>query len=137
LPVPSPSLHEFDSISERVLHVDAIESFERFIRDRRKPGSLTTGCQFREAPHQERGVGLSSGMKIRIHSEVKPKSATPEPCPASPSQIPWLRFLDQAKHAGIKRSGVVFLADGDRKLDVMKVDNFAHGSIRDKQHEGS
>ena len=49
-------------------------------------GSLTAGCQFREAPHQKRGVGLC----------------------------------------------LVFLAGGNRKLDVMKVDNFAHGSAGNK-----
>jgi hypothetical protein len=131
-PVPerrSTSFQKLDSIPEGVQHVDAVESFERFVRGRRKAGCQTTGCQFREASHQKRGMGLSCRTEIRIYAQVEPKSAAPEPRTPSPGEIRGLHFLGQPQDARIESARRRFLARRHRKLDVIEIDDFTHNSI--------
>jgi hypothetical protein len=125
----STSFQKLDSIPEGVQHVYAVESFERFVRDRRKAGCQTTGCQFREAYHQKRGMGLPCRTEVRIYAQVEPKSAAPEPRTPSPSEIRGLHFLGQPKYARIESARRGFLARRHRKLDVIEIDDFTHNSI--------
>jgi hypothetical protein len=131
-PVPerrSTSFEKLDSIPEGVQHVYAIEPFKRFVGDRRKPGCQTTGGQFREASHQQRGMGLAGRTEIRVDAQVEPKRAAPEPQTPTPSEIRGLRFLGQAKDARIERARRRFLARGHRQLDVIEIDDFAQNAI--------
>jgi hypothetical protein len=124
----STSFQKLDSIPEGVQHVDAVESFEGLVRDRGKAGCLATGGQFCEASHQKRGVGLPCRMEIRIHAQVEPKSAAPEPRTPSPCEIRRLHFFRQPKHARVEGSRRRFLALRHRQLDVIEVDDFTHNS---------
>ena len=61
-------LQELESIAEGIEDVHAIESHERFVRHRRKPGVPAPRCEFGEPAHEDCRVRFASRMEVAVDS---------------------------------------------------------------------
>ena len=77
----SLSLQQLDSIAKGVEHVDSVEAFHRFVRDRRIPGGSAPLGELGEASDQNCRVRLPGGAKLSVDTEMKtvspPRNHTP------------------------------------------------------------
>src|SRR4026208_1012905 len=72
---------------------------------------------------------LRGRAEIRIHAQVAPQPAAPEPRTSARNEIRRLHLLCQPEHPGIERARGRFLASRHRPLDMIEIDDFTPDSI--------
>jgi len=89
----SDRLQELESIAEGIEDVHAIESRERFVGDRRKPGVPAPRCEFGEAADEDCRVRFASRMEVAVDAEMQAKVPAAKPDAAARRQIRRFRLL--------------------------------------------
>ena len=84
----NPPIHHIDhldffqqlnSIPEWIQDVHAIESCQRFISDRWKPGGSASGLEFCQAAHQDCRVRFAGCVEVTVYTEMQAQAAASEP----------------------------------------------------------
>ena len=117
---------QLDSVPERIVNIDTLVAFERFVRDRRKPGGPTFLRERAEAAHENRRMRLAGGAEILFDAEMKAKRAGAKPHASSTSEIRGLGFLHEAQHTEVELARDGLFPRRHRKLHVIEGENLDH-----------
>ena len=91
------SFKKFYTVSERIEHIDTVESLEGLVRHRREPSGLAARRQFRQPAHQNGRVCLASWPEVRVYPEMELERAAEEPRATTRCKIRRFCHLDQAQ----------------------------------------
>lgn len=120
---------QLQTIAERVVRVEPVESRERLIVNDHNARSLQPATKRLQVGHKKRRVSLSRGREIILNSEVNSRRIGFEPTPTAPFEIRWLVHPRESEKALVE-SHSIFLATGrHRQLNMVQSDNRHRWSI--------
>jgi hypothetical protein len=125
---PLYPLHQFDSISERIINVDSRISFQRPIVPNDVPHALEDRDKIRETFDEQSGMSLSSRDKIGFDAQVNLEITALEPAPAAPNQMRRFGDLRNPERVSIKFAGSTLTARRHGKLNMFQ-SSYQHGLI--------
>jgi hypothetical protein len=121
-------LQQLNPVPERIEHIEAVETVERFVRHRGEAYRRATSGKFCQATHEKGWVRLARGTKIRVDTKVNPKGSAAKPDSATSRQVIRLRLLNETEDTAVEGSCEFLLASGHGQLDMIELEDLTHMS---------
>ena len=112
-------VHEFEAISEGVVHIAALVTSERLVIDNldtRDAQPADERCQIRD---EQRGVGLLRRAKVLLDPEMELQLASLKPATTSCREMRGLRNFRNSQETGVELGRSRFSAGRHRQLHVL------------------
>jgi len=119
LRVGRQSLQHLQSIPERVIDVDTIETVERLVVVNLEPGSACTTRHPADVVNNERNVCFARRPEVLLDTEMDSDAITLEPCPTPYCQVRRLGNLAQAEEIGVEAPSLDLGTRRHRELNVV------------------
>ena len=125
-------LHQFDAVTERIGHVDAVEPVERLVVVHRETRGDDSSGQMAYVVDDEGGVRLGRGSEVGVDTEVDLQIAVFEPAATADREMIRLRDMRDAEHSFVEGDGFGLESGRHRQLHMIQT-NDPHAAILPQQ----
>ena len=123
-------LHEFQTISERIVDEDSLVTFEGRVIDDCQSSFSTAFNDRLQVTDQQTRMRLGCGMKVFVDTEMDLHTIGFEPAATPLGEVRRFGRLKKAKHVSIEPSGMLLPTSRHRKLNMVDTDNWHLVSCR-------
>ena len=116
-------LHEFDAVTERIGHIDAVEPVEWLVVVHREARGDDSSYQAAYVVDDEGGVGLCRGSEVGINTEVDLQVAVFELAATPSREMIRLRDLINAEHSFIESDRLGLEPGRHRQLHMIETND--------------
>src|SRR4051794_1640226 len=111
--------YDLDAVAERIAHVGAVVTLERFVINNREPGAAARLHDCFESLDQQSRMRFGRRPEVLVDTQVDPHDVVAEPASATFRKVEGLRQLGQFQHISIEAAGQLLSACRHRELDVI------------------